>query len=138
VIKFEDDNPNEKYEVIQNWNDPSSTTLISQSEYETIILSKSKGESFVVLKNGTLINLFDIKKIRVAEGWQSAEEKGEGAKNQYISDLWWKYLHARQLDEVSNTISFKTYLKEVLSFSDEKIKKIKERLIKTKNDTIKL
>lgn len=131
MIKFEDDNPAEKYTLVQNWQNEDATLLISQREYDAIWEAQVKKVTFVKLSNGTLVNINDIKRIQRSHRWQSAEEKREEAKNSHISDLWWDFKHAIQEDRVDKNMTFEVYLKTVLKKTDETVEKIRKQARKS-------
>lgn len=131
MIKFEDDNPAEKYTLIQNWQNEDATLLISQKEYNAILEALAQKKTLVALSSGTLVSTNDIKRIQRSHRWQSAEEKREEAKNSHISDLWWDFKHAIQEDRVDKNMTFEVYLKTVLKKTDETIEKIRKQARKS-------
>jgi hypothetical protein len=138
-FEFEDDDPSEKYEVIFDWNASDGSTFISQTQKDLLDQAENTGKSTVSFKDGRKIRINAIKFIRRKLDWQSAEEKKETAKNEYINDLWWKYIHA----ETEGTLlpvtkNFEDFLRKEVYLSDKRIQQIRERLKTNKNTTFKL
>lgn len=134
MIKFEDDNPAEKYELIQDWTNPDAVMLISEVQKQFILSAKARGDDFVNFPDGTMVRINDIKKIKRAVRWQSAEEKKEEAKNSHISDLWWKYRHAIQENKLDRDCPFAIYLRDRLGKTPETIEKIRQQVKKSGAD----
>lgn len=132
-LKFEDDNPAEKYVLTQDWNHPDGQIFVSEKQVQFIAKSKEEGKDMVNIgENGRMkiIRINDIKRIDIAGNWRSAEQKKEAAKAKYVYDLHWGFINATRGNSPDKDMTFETYL-ERLGKNKETIEKIKKQLAKS-------